>query len=113
MKRKAKSNAVIDYDDLCLLEILNQSQKKKIIPSIETIRKLMNNSYNSLMIHVKRLNSYNYLKVVKLLESKQRFKGNNILGFVITKEGIKILNLLKSNNTIFNGLNVYSSQLNR
>lgn len=107
-KRKSRSEVLFDLDDLLVLSILNNSYEKskeridkKIIREheqqnlplclvkFENIKKDLNMSYNSLLVHLKRLYSHNFITIARS-PNNYKFKVAGIL-----KEGIYFLNLMQ------------------
>lgn len=71
-KRKARSRVILDIDDLVMLDyIINKSPEVKNpdthrLVYIEQIKKVMNMSPNALIIHLKRLNEFNLIRVARV-----------------------------------------------
>jgi DNA-binding PadR family transcriptional regulator len=84
-KRNCRSEVLLDKDDLSLLTLC--SKKEQEIPFLI---KMMNISHKGLLVHIHRLKKEGF---IEKLRTEKNYKVKNIL---ITEKGLKVLNLIKS-----------------
>lgn len=85
--RKSRSPVLFDYDDFLLLTFLNNLQEKVELP---ILLKWLNISHNSFLIHIKRLEQYQFIEVVR---GKDKDYKNKFIS--ITEQGTKALEVFK------------------
>jgi len=88
-KRIGRAATILDLDDYYILEFLIEKNKET---SLSEIKKKMNFSHNALIVHMKRLSSYGWIRIWRK-EYDHKFKNVEILPkgkklFSVLKEGM-------------------------
>ena len=90
IKRNARAKVIFDYDDLLFLKQLN----KKTNLNFNELKKGLNISHNSFLLHLRRLESYELVLTHEVDDIRIRFQGMPIKSVSLTKKGKDFLSSL-------------------
>jgi DNA-binding MarR family transcriptional regulator len=93
-KRTSRARVLLDIEDMRLLSLLVKYGKNNQVFIIEGLKKEMNISHNSLLVHIKRLGG---LGLIISFRNPESYK-NKIIH--ITDEGKKIFDILTDHKTV-------------
>lgn len=95
-KRTSRARVLLDIEDMRLLGLLIKFEKQSQVFVLEGLKKGMNISHNSLLVHIKRLAGLGLILVFRG-DSAETYKSKIVK---ITDEGKKIYDTLTDHKTV-------------
>jgi len=95
-KRTSRARVLLDIEDMRLLSLLISFKKKNQVFVLEGLKKEMNISHNSLLVHIKRLGGLGLIIVFRG-DGPKSYKSKIVN---ITDEGKKVFEILTDHQTV-------------
>ena len=99
-QRTSRARVLLDIEDMRILGMLADIAEKNQAFSLDGLKKRLNISHNSLLVHVKRLGGLRLIDVFRMTNTKDNKEAYKMKTILLRKEGKKVLDILTDQDSV-------------